>query len=483
MNSRSPVQTFLQVIAGVIVLLSVLCTTAPAQPDGPSARVFTLAEAVDFALANYPAVQAVLQRAAAARAGVSVAQTEYLPRTDLLWQENRATDNNVTGLVLPQSVIPSISGPVKGTTSYSSVWGSAAGALFSWEPLDFGLRHAGVDLARAVSAQANAGVNITRLDVATATADACLSVLAAEQVVQAAKANVERLEVFATAVHSLVKNQLRPGADGARADAELAAARTQLIQAEQSSQLSRITLAEVLGLAGTQVAVDPGALRALPTQTDVPESDLQSHPLAVAQAAAVDTVRAREHVLDRSYAPRLNLQAAFFGRGSGAAPDGRLEGGTKGLQPDTANWASGLSVSFPVFDIFQIRARRQVEASKEAAERATYEQTIQQLKAQAARARALVEGARGIAANTPIQLRAARDAERQARARYQVALGTVTEVAEAQRLLAQAESDDAVARLSVWRAALIAARAQGDLAPFLQQVTATPAQTKPNSAE
>lgn len=465
------------------MLACVPCRAAPGQPEVQTEKVLTLTEAVEVALANYPAVQAVLQRAAAARAAIKVAQTVYLPRTDLLWQENRATDNNVTGLVLPQSVIPSISGPVKETTSWSSVWGSAAGALFSWEPLDLGLRHADVELARAVSAQANAGVNITRLDVATAAADAFLSVLAAEQVVQAVKANVERLEVFATAVHSLVKNQLRAGADGARADAELAAARTQFIQAEQFSQLSRITLAEVLGLAGTQVTVDPGALLALPPETAVPESDLQSHPLAVAQAAAVDTVRAREHVLDRSYAPRLNLQAAFFGRGSGATSDGRLEGGTKGLQPDTANWASGLSVSFPAFDVFQIRARRQVEASKEAAEKATYEQTIQQLKAQAARARALVEGARGIAANTPIQLAAARDAERQAQARYKAALGTVTEVAEAQRLLAQAESDDAVARLGVWRAELSAARAQGDLTPFLQQVTATPAQAKPAAGD
>lgn len=470
MSSRSLLRKFLQILATVLSCVP----SVSAQTGGQAAKVCTLNEAVDLALANYPAVQAVLQRASAARAGVKVAQTAYLPRTDLLWQENRATDNNVTGLVLPQSVIPPISGPVKETTSSTSVWGSAAGALFSWEPFDFGLRGADVNLARAVTAQANAGVSITRLDVATAAADAFLSLLAAEQTVQAAQANVERLEVFATAVHSLVKNELRPGADGARADAELAASRNQLILAEQGRQLSAITLAEVLGLAGTEVIADPGRLTQLPTQADTPESDLRSHPLAVAQAAAVDTARAREHVLDRSYFPRLNLQAAFFARGSGAQPDGQLEDGAKGLRPDTANWASGLTVSFPVFDIFQISAHRQAEASKEAAEKSTYEQTMQQLQAQAARARALVAGARGIAANAPIQLAAARDAERQAQARYKAALGTVTEVAEAQHLLAQAESDTAVARLNVWRAELITARAQGDLTPFLQQAAATP---------
>jgi len=46
----------------------------------------------------------------------------------------------------------------------------------------------------------------------------------------------------------------------------------------------------------------------------------------------------------------------------------------------------------------------------------------------------------------------------------------VTEVADAQRLLAQAEIENAVARLNVWRALLVAARLQGDLRLFLQRV-------------
>jgi outer membrane protein len=46
----------------------------------------------------------------------------------------------------------------------------------------------------------------------------------------------------------------------------------------------------------------------------------------------------------------------------------------------------------------------------------------------------------------------------------------VVEVAEAQRLLAQAEIQDAVARLNVRRAELLLARAVGDLGPFLASV-------------
>ena len=85
-----------------------------------------------------------------------------------------------------------------------------------------------------------------------------------------------------------------------------------------------------------------------------------------------------------------------------------------------------------------------------------------------ARARAMLRGARRIAANTPIQLDAARATEQQATARYKAGLGTIVEVAEAQRLLTQTEMDDALARLSVWRALLALSVAQGDITTFVQ---------------
>ena len=77
-----------------------------------------------------------------------------------------------------------------------------------------------------------------------------------------------------------------------------------------------------------------------------------------------------------------------------------------------------------------------------------------------------------MAQNTPMQLEAARATEQQATARYKAGLGTIVEVAEAQRLLTQSEIDDALAKLGVWRAMLASAAAQGDLEPFLDAAEA-----------
>src|SRR5579871_5328865 len=113
----------------------------------------TVAGAVADALRNYPSVRVSQEQINAAAAGIRLARTAYLPRVDALAQANRATRNNLLGLVQPQSVIPSISGPVLGTNNLVTAWGSAIGTLVSWEPFDFGLRRANVAAAAAAEAQ------------------------------------------------------------------------------------------------------------------------------------------------------------------------------------------------------------------------------------------------------------------------------------------------------------------------------------------
>src|SRR5439155_9777718 len=131
----------------------------------------TIDQAVQQALDRYPAVRSSLEQVSAAAAGINLARTAYLPRADFMSQISRDTHNNVFGMLLAQPVISPISGPVLRTNSVSSVWGSAVGALVSWEPFDFGLRKANVQIAEATRNLAGAQADVTKLQVATAAAD------------------------------------------------------------------------------------------------------------------------------------------------------------------------------------------------------------------------------------------------------------------------------------------------------------------------
>jgi outer membrane protein TolC len=94
-----------------------------------------------------------------------------------------------------------------------------------------------------------------------------------------------------------------------------------------------------------------------------------------------------------------------------------------------------------------------------------------QLQAQFNTALATLTGARRVAGITPVEVSSARTALQQATARYQSGLAPIDDVAQAQRLLVQAQIDDALARLSVWRAMLQLSTARGDLQPFVAEAS------------
>lgn len=439
--------------------------TAPlSAQEGPAFPV-TFQGAIQHAINRYPAIQASAARVAAQESAVDLARTAYLPRIDSSLQLNRATRNNVAGLLLPGTTVPAISGPVSDLASGSMIWGSAASMLLSWEAFDFGQRGASVNVARQLVARANAGAELTRLEVAVKTAEAFLRLAAAEETIKAARKNVERQQIFGNAVGVMVRNQLRPGADDSRAQTELALANIQLIQAEQAEHSARAALAQWLGVAAADVRIATDPLLATPPATSG-AAPVTSHPMAATQLAAIDSSRAVQGLLGRSYFPRINFQTAVALRGTGAAANGTHQSG--GLDFKTSNWAFGVTATFPLFDVFSLREKARIEAQTERAERASYDRVLAELTTQAEQAQAEMAGARRVAEQTPIQLRAASALEQQSRARYDAGLATIIEVADAQRLLLQAEVSDAVAKLGVWRALVADAAARGDVATLLK---------------
>jgi outer membrane protein TolC len=431
----------------------------------------TIRQTVEAALRNYPSIQVSQEHINAAAAGIRLARTAYLPNVDALAEVNRATRNNVFGVLLPQSVIPSMSGPVLGTNTFGTAWGSALGVLVTWEPFDFGLRQASVNAATAARTQSEAALRRTQFDVSVAAADAYVTLVAAQETVRAAQAGVDRAQVISRTISALVNAQLRPGADASRADAELAAARTQLIQSQQAFEIARASLSQFVGLAPAQIAVDAPKLLQLPPERTVTPVDTAANPISVEQNAIIAQLQAQLRILERSYFPRFFAQASTYARGTGAEVNGHNLGGLQGLAPTIQNSALGFTVTFPVMDLASIRARESAQSATIRAETARLRQIATDLTAQWNRAVASLAGARNVAANTPIQVAAARAATDQATARYQSGLGNIDEVAEAQRLLTQSEIDDALARLNVWRGLLGIAAAAGDLQPFVGEAS------------
>jgi outer membrane protein TolC len=441
---------------------------------GSAQPTMALSQVIEKARKDYPAIHAAEAQQKAAQSAVGVARTAYLPRTDLLWQTNRATANNIYGLLLPQGVVPPISGPVIASDVSRSAWSSAGGALLSWQPFDFGARSAKVSAAQQGSEAARQATALATLEVSADAGSAFLDLAAAQQLVTVASANLKRLEAFGQAVHVLVDNTLRPGADGSQADAQIALARNQLIQAQTQQAVRASALAKFLGAVGKPVAIETAPLLASLPPADAGASNASSHPAVMEEAALVQQQGAQERYLNRSYVPAFSTLGAVSGRGAGTDINGNFRGGTSGLAPDIFNWAAGVQVTFPAFDFFLLREEKKVQEQNVYAEQARYAKAVDDISAATEQAKATLAGARQVAANTPVELSAARASEQQQQARYRSGLATVVDVSAAEAVLAQAESDDAIARLSVWRAELGLAAAQGDLEPFLHLLNTQP---------
>ena len=422
------------------------------------AQPLTISQAVQQAMDQYPSTRVNEEQIQAAAAGVALARLAYLPKADAIAQVNRATRNNIYGMILQQQVISPISGPPLEANAGTNVFGSAVGFLVAWEPFDFGLRRANVGVSEAAKLRAEAVLKRTRFEVASMTADAYLTVLAAEQALAASEAGRSRIAAIETVVKSLVESGLRPGVDLSRTQAEKAAVENQVIQAEAAVAIAKTSLGQLLAVPASGLSVTKQ--RFFDGQfLEATAVDMKGHPAAVETGLAREESAARMKVLKRSYYPKLNTQATVYARGSGEV--------ARGLGPNIYNWGVGFTVTYSLMDLPGLRVRKEIEAARGRSEQARYELLLRELETQRLKAQVGLTTARRLAGNTPVQVKAAREARAQAEARYQAGLTSITDIADAERALISAEIDDGLARLGIWRAALGMAIASGDLTDFL----------------
>ncbi len=434
--------------------------------SGMMAQVMTISQAVQQAVEQYPSTRVNEEQIKAAAVGVQLSRLAYLPKADAIAQVNRATRNNVYGMILQQQVISPISGPPLAANAGTNVWGTAVGFLVSWEPFDFGLRAAAVGVSAAGQRRAEAGLKRTRFEVAAMAADAYLTLLAAEQALESAKAGRERVRSIEAVVRDLVDSGLRPGGDLSRTRAEQVAAENQVIQATAAMQMAQTSLAQLLNVPVPQLRVSKQHFLDLPPVAPA-SGDASAHPALVEQRLAKEESDARLKVLQRSHYPKFNTQATMYARGTGANPDFTTGGVVSGLGPNIYNWGVGFSVSYSLMDLPGLRVRKEIEIARGRVEQARQSQLLRELETQRMKAQVQLAAAEQIARNTPILASAARETRAQVAARYQAGLISIIDLADAERLLIAAEIDDSLARLGSWRAQLGVAIAQGDLTDFL----------------
>jgi len=244
-------------MACLIVPQSLPASQTHSQPSAQIPAHLTLEDAHRIALQNHPQIQAAQSAAAAAGEITTQARSAYYPNVY----------GSITGAEADNG-----SRIAAGYLNNPSVFNRfASGVSLEQLVTDFGRTQNLVASAKLRAQAAEAGVNFSRADVLLSVDRAFYGALRAQAILTVAEQTVKQRQTAADQITVLAQNQRKSGLDVSFANVVLSEARLLLVKAQNDVQSSQAVLSEALGVSSQQPfdLVDPqSAALALPPVED-----------------------------------------------------------------------------------------------------------------------------------------------------------------------------------------------------------------------
>jgi len=413
---RVPLLAFLLVASLPAVALAQAALVPPT--ERVVGRVLTLDEAIAIALEAQPSIQATLYDYAGARARVREAFAPLLPQLSGSVSATRSSSSAVqTSTVTRQTVIVSINRQPADTF--------LAQVQLSQLLFDFGKTMAATQVARKLAEVSAEGVELRRQLIALTVKEAYTNILLAQRLIRVQEQAVERAELNLSSAKGFVDVGTQPLSTAVRAEVDVANAKVDLINARNALRTARVAL-------NTALAIDAS------TQTEI-RDNLEYEPTTIDRAALRTEAAAEAGVqrASRNFLPNIS--------GTGSYGGSQLE-----LNP---SWSLGVVFSWNIFDGGNlIAAHDEAKANLGAANarvkvaELTLIQNLEQAEIAVEAAQERIQAARVLIASSQENFRLAQG-------RFDVGVGTILELTDAQLALTQAQNTEAQA-LADYRIAL-----------------------------
>jgi outer membrane protein len=418
---------------------------------------------------NYPLIRAKKLQTQALQYAVKYKQNGLIPSLNASYQVDYATDNNITGMVYPQYILP-LSGPLGKVNGndYNGVPGSAAALNLLWEPITFGQRNSEIELAKGRLQYSKADEELTLFQQQVYVVNAWLNYALINDLIKVYQSDIDRSAFNLKQAQSLVTSGLRPGTDSSSFSSEYIRAQIQMISFERQSDSTLIILKELVGghlPAG--LAADSSLFKNLPALT-LADTSLKDHPEVQLGKANVTANELALKSLKKSIMPRLTFWSTGYGRGSGIGADGTVNS-SDGWRFERYNYGVGAQVSFPILEVFRQKPLWKQQELVTAASREQLSQTELHLNAQKEVAESTFQKALLSARLAPQQFKSAMYSYNAIESRYKSGLINYYDVIQSQQLVFRSEADVRIAYYNAWKSLLNKAAYYGNLNLFLNQ--------------
>jgi len=417
-----------------------------------------------------PRLRAYRAQAAAAAGNIDLARNTLIPNLTGGYQAGYATDNNSTGMTYPGLLMP-ISGPVALHSSNTLLPGTALAAFLQWTPITFGQRSAAIEKAAAQYKLSGSAYDNALFQQRYSGILTYISIVYLQRLLNTQQANIDRTHTGLQQSLVLAKQGLRPGLDTVQFQSLLAQAtmerlNTQRLYTAQVLELCRLTgltdPPDNLRFTDTTLALHP------PVQADTTGAYSQN-PVYQYQQAQVALSAANLKEVQRGWRPKLDLWANAYSRGSGIDPNG-IVNKDDGWALSRTNYGAGVQLSIPILQFTKVNIQKRQYRNLLQADQDQLAQVTLDLKRQVETAESNYRQDLLVAAEAPVQSKAARLSYQGLELSYKSGLVDFTRLTQGQYQLLNAEMTEADANLQVWRALLDIGVAKGNLNLFTDQL-------------
>lgn len=451
-------------VASMVSHLALAQTPIDTFEQHAGTRAMTLDEALAFARAHHPRMQADQARVAQARAEAQIPRAQWLPTIGATAQVIAGTVNNSTASYVGSASVDLVRiGATRARDGSTANWAPSVSTLAAvganQEVFDFGR-------IAAQSAAADAAIEVERhradnawLSIQLAVREGYYAVLAARAVVRAAEDAVVRATAHRDLARAWVAQGMRPRIELDRAEADLARFEVGRIRAFGGLAAARAVFAGAVGLTDTQLdaAGDLSNISPLPSLADAIRQAGSHDPFVLEMLSRLRAQEARTRAITAEALPDVSLTAALSGRAGSATPTSGDQASLDGFVPLIPNWNVGLVFNWNIFD-GTVWARRSASRRAEDVARADVSVARQAQSAAIQEAWGGVLVAQSALPALARSLLAAQENYAQADARFRAGLGTSVELADAEALRTEAEIQSALGRFEVARARSLFAR-------------------------
>jgi outer membrane protein TolC len=397
----------------------------------PDLPVMTLDQLIEIALGNQPRIRSAQAALEGADARLGIARSGYFPQIGTTMLYARQTSN------VAQGVNPTTGNITTRSVSDSSVNRNEFAARFSQNVFDSFRREWNVQAARDNQNAAQFDLATTRQDTILNVQTAFYNYLLARRLVDVNEGAVQRNIQLLERAQGFYEVGTRPKIDVTRAQVDLANAELALVRARNAVAVNFAALNNAIGVpehpfyrVPDELEIPPQALKPEELVATLEESTrtaLENRTELRALNARIRSAEANLTLSKRNFLPSLSADANWTYRGQDL--------------PWAPNWTVGGTLTVPVLNP-PLFSQVDEAAANLASAQASEEITAQNIVLEVQQSFVDLVSARERIRTAEVLLEQARENLALAQGRYQVGVGPLIDVTDAEFLLTQAESEN-----------------------------------------